>query len=236
MGCKIHTNFYAGKRAFTREITGVSLLLPHNPRRFFMSRKLAATVLSVIVMAGGFSVTPASAAKISNGSACSKVNATTTVSGYKYKCAKNAMVKNSKLTWLSVECLTAITQFQAAVRAQNSVGNIAEQTAGLDADLEKATAALASVTTAYENARAQVVKSQAALNAATVPSEKQSLATALSKLANAVLVLNGSKSKLSAQVRDLESKKALLLNAPAAFKDSVTDAKSSATLLCRKGY
>jgi len=201
-----------------------------------MSRKLAAAVLSAVVIAGGLFAAPASAAKISNGAACSKVNAMTTVSGYKYKCAKNSMVKNSKLTWLSVECLTAVSQYQAAVKAQKSVGNVAEQTAQLDAELQKATEALASVTTAYENARAQVTKSQASLNASTNASEKLALSGALSKLANAVLILSGSKSKLSAQVNDLESKKALLLSAPAAFKDSISDAKSSANLLCRKGY
>lgn len=201
-----------------------------------MSRKLAATLLSAVVIAGGLFVAPASAAKISNGTACSKLNATISVSGFKYKCAKNSMVANSKLTWLSVECVTAITQFQAAVKAQKSVGDISAQTAELDAELEKSVVALASVTTAYENARAQVTKSQASMNASTIPSEKQALALALSKLANAVLILSSSKSKLSVQVKDLESKKAILLSAPAAFKDSVTDAKSSAGLLCKKGY
>lgn len=236
MKSKIHTKFYGPGRAFTREIKGASLPLPHIRRRFYMSRKLAAAVLSAVVIAGGLFAAPASAAKISNGTACSKVNALTTVSGYKYKCAKNALVKNSKLTWLSVECLTAITQLQAATKAQASVGNIAEQTAQLDAELQKAVDALASVTTAYDNARVQVTKSQASLKAATNPSEKLALSGALSKLANAVLVLSGSKSKLSAQVTDLESKKALLLSAPEAFKDSVTDARSSAGLLCKKGY
>ena len=109
------------------------------------------------------------------------------------------------------------------MKAQKNVGDISAQTAELDAELEKAVAALASVSTAYENARAQVTKSQASMNASTVPAEKQALATALSKLANAVLILSSSKSKLSTQVKDLESKKALLLSAPAAFKDSVTD-------------
>jgi len=233
---KIHTIFYAGKGAFTREFNRASLPLPHTRRRITMSRKLTATILSAVVIAGGLFIAPASAAKISNGTACSKLNARITVSGYKYQCAKNSMVKNSKLTWLSVECVTAITQYQAAIKAQKSVGNIEAQTAELDAELEKAVAALASVTTAYENARAQVTKSQASMNASTVPAEKQALATALSKLANAVLILSSSKSKLSTQVKDLESKKALLLSAPAAFKDSVTDAQSSAGLLCKKGY
>lgn len=201
-----------------------------------MSRKLAIAALSVALISGGLSVSPASAAKISNGVACSKSGATTTVSGFKYRCAKNTLVKNSKLTWLSTECLTAISQYNAAVKARKTVANSSEQVAQLDAEYQKAVTALASVTTAYDNARAQVIKSQAAMNAATVPSEKQALATALSKLANAVLVLSGSKSKLSAQVKDLEAKRELISSAPETFKESVADAKGSASLLCKKGF
>jgi chromosome segregation ATPase len=201
-----------------------------------MARKILVAVLSAAVISGGISVSPAAAAKISNGVACSKSGAKTTVSGFKYRCAKNTMVKNSKLTWLSTECLTAIKQYGAAVKARKSVSNSGEQLAELDAEYQKAVTALASVTTAYDNARAQVTKSQAAMNAATVASEKQALATALSKLANAVLVLSGSKSKLSAQVKDLEAKRDLISSAPETFKESVAEAKGSASLLCKKGF
>jgi len=201
-----------------------------------MAHKLAIAVLSAALISGGINVSPASAAKISNGTACSKVNAMTTVSGFKYKCAKNTMVKNSKLTWLSTDCLSAITQYNSAVRARNSVANSSEQVEQLNIEYEKAVTALASVTAAYDNARAQVTKSQAAMNAATVASEKQALAAALSKLANAVLVLSGSKSKLSTQVKDLEAKRELIASAPETFKESVADAKSSASLLCKKGF
>ena len=200
-----------------------------------MARKLAIAVLSAALISGVINVSPA-AAKISNGTACSKAGAMTTVSGFKYKCAKNSMVKNSKLTWLSTECLTAITQYNAAVKARATVSNSSEQVAELNVEYEKAVTALASVTTAYDNARAQVTKSQAAMNAATVASEKQALATALSKLANAVLVLSGSKSKLSAQVKDLEAKRELISSAPETFKESVAEAKGSASLLCKKGF
>lgn len=200
-----------------------------------MSRKIVIAILSAVVISGGLSAAPASAAKISNGTACSKVNATTTVAGFKYKCAKNALVKNSKLAWLSVDCLKAVTQYQSAVRAQKSLTNIDEQLETLDVEYAKAVAALANVTTAYEDARAQVVKTQASMNASTSTTEKQALSVALSKLANAVLILSGSKSKLSTQVRDLEAKKELIASAPETFKDSAQDAKLSAQLLCKKG-
>jgi chromosome segregation ATPase len=201
-----------------------------------MARKLGIALLSAALISGVINVSPAAAAKISNGTACSKSGATTTVSGFKYRCAKNTMVKNSKLTWLSTDCLSAITQYNSAVRARNSVANSSEQVEQLNIEYEKAVTALASVTAAYDNARAQVTKSQAAMNAATVASEKQALATALSKLANAVLVLSGSKSKLSAQVKDLEAKRELISSAPETFKESVAEAKGSASLLCKKGF
>jgi hypothetical protein len=202
-----------------------------------MFRKVSITVLSAVVIVGGLTAAPASAAtKISNGTACSKVNAKTTVSGYKYKCAKNPLVKNAKLTWLSNECLTAVTQYQAAIKAQTTLGDVVTQTAELDIEYQKAATALATTSAALDKARTQVTQFQATMNASTVPAEKQKWATAISKLANAVLILSGSKTKLSTQVKDLESKKALLLSAPETIKANTVDAKASADLLCAKGF
>ena len=200
-----------------------------------MFRKVLAATTAALLVSVTLSIAPASAA-VKNGTPCSKAGATTKSGGSTFKCTKYALIKNSKLTWLSTECLTAITQYNAAVKARKSVANSSEQVAELNVEYEKAVTALASVTTAYDNARAQVTKSQAAMNAATVASEKQALATALSKLANAVLVLSGSKSKLSAQVKDLEAKRELISSAPATFKESVAEAKGSASLLCKKGF
>jgi hypothetical protein len=202
-----------------------------------MFRKVSISLVAAVLIAGGVSAVPASAAaKISNGVACTNVNATTTVSGYKYKCAKNALVKNSKLTWLSAECLTAVTQYQAAVKAQADLKNVADQTAALDTDYATAAAALASTSAALDKARAQVTQFQATMNASTNPASKQKLAGAISKLANAVLVLSGAKTKLSTQVKDLEAKKALLLSAPGQLQTSADDAKASSALLCAKGF
>jgi hypothetical protein len=192
-----------------------------------MFRKVAITALSAVVIATSFTAPGAVAAtkKISNGVACTKSNAVTTVAGYKYRCTRNPLVKNSKLTWLSFECLTAVRQFQAATKAQADLANVSTQTA-----------ALASTTAALEKARAQVTQFQATMNASTNPTEKQKLATAVSKLANAVLVLSGSRSKLAAQVKDLEAKKALLVTAPEQLKTNASDAKASADLLCARGF
>jgi hypothetical protein len=72
----------------------------------FMFRKVAFAALTAVLVAGTVVAVPANAAtKVSNGVACSKSGATTKSGGYSYKCAKNPMVKNSKLTWLSTDCL-----------------------------------------------------------------------------------------------------------------------------------
>lgn len=202
-----------------------------------MFRKVSISLVAAVLLASGISAVPASAAaKISNGVACTKVNATTTVSGYKYKCAKNPLVTNSKLTWLSAECLTAVGQYQAATKAQADLANVADQTAALDSEYATASSALASTSAALDKARAQVTQFQATMNASTNPADKQKLAAAISKLANAVLVLSGSKTKLAAQVKDLEAKKALLVSAPGQLKTNADDAKASANLLCAKGF
>jgi hypothetical protein len=202
-----------------------------------MFRKVTLSLLAAVLLAGTVTGVPANAAtKISNGVACSKVNATTKVAGYSYKCAKNTMVKNSKLTWLSVECLTAIKSYDAAVKAKSDLANVGDQTAALDADLATATAALTKTSTALDDAKAQIIKSRAILATTTNPNEKLALSNAISKLANAILILTTSRSKLDSQVKDLMSKKALLASAPQQLDTNVTDSKASASLLCAKGF
>ena len=203
-----------------------------------MFRKVSVTVITTVLIAAGISAVPASAAKkISNGVACSKLNANKKVSGYKYKCAKNPLVKSkkTKLTWLSAECLTATGQYQEAIKALADVSNISEQTATLYEELVTANAALTKTAASYDAARTQLTQFQATMNTSTNTADKQKLSVAISKLASAVLILSGSKTKLSTKVRDLESKKALLITAPEQFKGNAKDAKASAKLLCSKG-
>jgi hypothetical protein len=202
-----------------------------------MFRKVSLTLLAAIVVAGSVTAVPASAAtKISNGVACSKVGAKTKVSGYSYQCAKNTMVKNSKLTWLSVECLAAIKSYDAAVKAKNDLSTVATQTAELDKQLTTATEALTKTTAALDAAKAQITKSRTTMNTTTNAAEKTALSNAVSKLANAILILTTSRAKLDSQVKDLISKKALLASAPEQIAANVTDSKASASLLCAKGF
>lgn len=202
-----------------------------------MFRKVTLSLVAAILVAGSVTAIPASAAtKISNGVACKKVNASTKVGGYSYKCAKNTMVKNSKLTWLSVECLAAIKGYNAALKAKTDLADVTTQTAALDVELASATAALTKTTAALDAAKAQIIKSRNILTTTTNNNEKLALSGAVSKLANAILVLTASRSKLDSQVKDLISKKSLLASAPEQLASNITDSKASATLLCAKGF
>ena len=203
----------------------------------FMFRKVSLSLVAAVLVAGFVTATPASAAtKISNGVACKKVNATTKVGGYSYKCAKNTMVKNSKLTWLSVECLSAIKSYNAALTTKNNLADVGTQIAALDEELASASAALTKTSAALDNAKAQIIKSRAILTTTTNAADKLALSGAVSKLANAILVLTASRSKLDGQVKDLVSKKALLASAPEQLAENIDDAKGSAELLCAKGF
>lgn len=200
-----------------------------------MVRKLAIAVLSTALISGGLGIAPAAAAKISNGVACSKLGAKTTVSGYKYTCAKNTLVKNSKLTWLSNECVSAIKRYNTALKARSTSANAAEQLEVLEVQYQKSVAALASTTTALENAQAQLTKSRAEMNSTTSTANKTALTAAVTKLANAVLTLSSSKTKLTTQVADLEEQRDLIASAPEVIKENISESKNFAKILCKKG-
>jgi hypothetical protein len=202
-----------------------------------MFRKVSISLVAAVLIAGGLSAVPASAAaKISNGTACSKVNATTTVSGYKYKCAKNPLVKNSKLTWLSAECLTAITRFQASVKAETDLTSQAAQLAELDKNYLAAQNSLAVTTAELEKNRALLVKFQAALAAATTNADKKAWSDVVGKMAQAVVRLSANKTAQSAAVNKYKADRTVLENAPEQYKSNTADAKASADLLCAKGF
>ena len=67
-----------------------------------MFRKVLVVLGAAALVAASTTAVPATAAtKISNGVSCKKAGATTKVGTTSYRCAKNPLVKNSKLTWLS---------------------------------------------------------------------------------------------------------------------------------------
>lgn len=104
-----------------------------------MFRKVLVLAGAVSLVAASLTAIPASAApKISNGVACAKAGATTKVSGSSYRCAKNPLVKNSKLAWLSLDCLKTATTYTTALANLPKIKAATEATvAKLDEDIVK---------------------------------------------------------------------------------------------------
>ena len=201
-----------------------------------MFRKVLAASTAAILVSLTLSVPASTAAtKVSNGVPCTKAGTSTKVSGFTYRCAKNALVKNSKLTWLSVECLDSIKSYQGAVKAQSTLNSSADQIKLLTTQYESISAILAATTTALDNAKAAITKTQATMNATTDPTLKGKLAVEVRELADAIIKLTNSRLKLNNQVRDLDKERKLLTTAPQQLKNAAADAKSSANLLCTKG-
>jgi hypothetical protein len=121
-----------------------------------MFRKAIVVAGATALVLASITAVPASAAtKVSNGVACSKSGATTKVSGSSYKCAKNPLVKNSKLTWLSVDCLnTANTYIKA-------VANLPKIKAATDATIAKLDADIAAQAVETEKANKLIPEYQA---------------------------------------------------------------------------
>lgn len=104
-----------------------------------MFRKVLVVAGAAALVAASITAVPANAAtKVSNGVSCSKSGATTKVSGSSYKCAKNPLVKNSKLTWLSVDCLNTAKTYTTALANLPKIKAATDATvAKLDADIVK---------------------------------------------------------------------------------------------------
>jgi len=104
-----------------------------------MFRKAIVVVGAAALVLASMTAVPASAAtKVSNGVACKKSGQTTKVSGSTYRCAKNPLVKNSKLTWLSLDCINTANTYKKAVANLPKIKAATDETvAKLDADMAK---------------------------------------------------------------------------------------------------
>ena len=128
-----------------------------------MLRKIASISVALVVAGGVMVAVPAdAAAKISNGVACTKSGATTKTSGGTYKCAKNPLVSNTKLTWLTLDCVTAAND---AVKAQKSAvttaANFKAQLPVIDLGIATETANKAEIQLKLDEANKRLTAAQA---------------------------------------------------------------------------
>ena len=160
--------------------SGLATISPY-PMEVFLMRKLASLTLALVVAGGVMIAAPASAAaKVSNGVACTKLNATTTVSGSKYKCAKNPLTASSKLTWLSLDCLNSAAAF---VKSQkDSIGltaNLTAQIPVIELGITTETANKAETQKKLDDTNLRLTSAQAKLAAATSAADKKAYTSAV---------------------------------------------------------
>ena len=203
-----------------------------------MLRKFASISVALIVAGGVMVAVPAQAAtKISNGVACTKSGATTKTSGGTYKCAKNPLVSSTKLTWLSMECLTSAND---AIKAQKSAvttnANFKAQIPVIDLGITTETANRAEIQKKLDDANARLVAADALLKAAKTDADKKLLTTAVTSWTSATRAYASKIRSIDLTLKKLQSAKIAATNKPVELAANVADARESAKLICTKGF
>ncbi len=203
-----------------------------------MLRKIASISVALVVAGGVMVAVPADAAvKISNGVACSKNGAKTKTSGGTYKCQKNPLVSNTKLTWLSLDCVTAAND---AVKAQKSAittaANFKAQLPVIDLGITTETANKAEIQVKLDEANKRLTAAQAKLTAATTDADKKILTTAVASWTSATRAYASKIRNIDITIKKLEAAKLAATNKPAELAANVADARESAKLICTKGF
>ena len=203
-----------------------------------MFRKIASLSVALIVTGGVMVAIPAEAApKISNGVACTKSGATTKTSGGTYKCAKNPLVSSTKLTWLSLDCITAAND---AIKAQKSAvttaANFKAQLPVIELGITTETANRLEIQTKLDAATLRLTAAQAKLAAAKTDADKRLLTTAVSSWTSATRAYASKIRNIDLTIKKLEAAKLAGTNKPAELAANVTNARDSAKLICTKGF
>ena len=213
-------------------------------------RKLVSISVSLFVVAGVMTAVPASAVTISNGVKCTKLNQTAKVDGRKYKCTKNPMFTNAKLTWLSNDCLISANNFvKAKIESTAISAKYAEQIPVIELGIANEIANKAEIQLKLDEsnlrltaAKAQLETTKAQLAAATTDANKKiftsaigSINTAVSSWTSAVRAYTSKMNSIISSIRNLETAKTLAMSQPTRLAAGIASSKETALLLCTKG-
>lgn len=199
-------------------------------------RKLAALTVALITAAGILTAAPASAATISNGVACKKLNQSTKVDGRKYKCAKNPLSTSTKLTWLSNDCLLSANSYVKAKKDSAAIAlKYAAQIPVIDLGIANETTNKAEIQLKIDESNLRLTAAKAKLAAAVTDADKKVLTTAVGSWTSAVRAYTSKINSIIANIRTLETAKATALRNPIDLASSITESKSTAVLICTKG-
>jgi hypothetical protein len=203
-----------------------------------MFRKIASISVALIVAGGVMVAAPAQAAtKISNGVSCTKSGATSKTSGGTYKCAKNPLVKNAKLTWLSIDCITAAND---AVKAEKSAitttADFKAQLPVIELGITTETANRAEIQKKLDDANLRLTAADTLLKAAKTDADKKLLTTAVSSWTSATRAYASKIRNIDLTIKKLQAAKLAATTRPAQLLANVADARESAKLICTKGF
>jgi len=199
-------------------------------------RKIVSVVVALFVVAGVMTAVPASAATISNGVKCTKLNQITKVGGRKYKCAKNPMLTKAKKTWLSNDCLVAANNFVKAKKDSTAIAEkYAAQIPVIDLGIANETANKAEIQLKLDEANLRLEAAKVKLAAATGDAEKKILATAISSWTSAVRAYTSKMNSIISSIKNLETAKAVAISQPGRLETGIASSKETAQLICTKG-
>ena len=203
-----------------------------------MFRKIASLSVALVVAGGVMIAVPADAAvKISNGVACKKSGQTTKTSGGTYRCAKNPLVSSTKLTWLSIDCLTAANDAVKSQKASvTTAANFKAQLPVIELGITTETANKAEIQAKLDEATKRQVAAQAKLAAATTDADKKILTTAVGSWTSATRAYASKIRNIDLTIKKLEAAKLTATNKPAELAANVADARASAQLICTRGF
>ena len=201
-------------------------------------RKFASVTVALIVAAGVMVALPANAAtKVSNGVACTKLNATTTVSGSKYKCAKNPLSTSKKLTWLSIDCLNSASAYTKSQKDSVALtANLTAQIPVIELGITTETANKAETQKKLDDTNLRLTAAKAKLAAATSDADKKAYNSAVSAWTSAARLYTSQVNKITLNIRKLEAAKLAATTQPAQLKADVDNTKANAQLICTKGF
>ena len=180
---------------------------------------------------------PAQAAtKVSNGVACTKSGSTTKVGKVTYKCAKNPLMSSTKLTWLTLDCLTTAN---AAVKAQKASGptiaKFKEQIPIIELGITNEIANRAEIQAKLDAANLRLTGAQAKLAAATTDADKKLLTAAVASWTSATRAYGSKIRSIDLLVKRLEASKLIAVSKPGELAANVTRSRDNAKIICTKG-
>jgi predicted nucleic acid-binding Zn-ribbon protein len=151
---------------------------------------------------------------------------------------RNPLVSSTKLTWLSLDCLTAANDAVKSQRASvtTNAANFKAQLPVIDLGITTETANKAEIQAKLDEATKRQVAAQAKLAAATTDADKKILTTAVGSWTSAVRAYGSKIRNIDITIRKLEAAKLAATNKPAELAANVADARASAKLICTKGF